>query len=83
MGVRVKVTVRYFAVLRDRAGVSEEVLETPCGSVGELVRELISSRSLGLSATLIRPAVNGAFVLDSHQLSDGDEVVLIPPVAGG
>lgn len=78
-----KVTVRYFAVLRDRAGVSEEILETPCASVGDLIRELISSRSLGLSATLIRPAVNGAFVPESHALSDGDEVVLIPPVAGG
>ena len=28
-------------------------------------------------------AVNESYVPDTHQLKDGDEVVLIPPVSGG
>ena len=78
-----KVRVRYFAVLRDRAGVGEEVYETDATSAGALVNELILSRNLGLPATLIRPALNGHFVDDDATICDEDEVVLMPPVAGG
>ncbi len=78
-----KVKVRYFAVLRDRAGVSDEVFETGPTTVRQLVDELISKRTLGLDSPLIRAAVNGRFAGDGEQLKEGDEVVLIPPVAGG
>jgi len=78
-----KIRVRYFAVLRDRAGVGEESVETSAATARELVDELIQTRHLELPSTLIRPAVNGQFVDDSVAIHDGDEVVLIPPVAGG
>lgn len=78
-----KVTVRYFAVLRDRAGCAEDVVSTNATTVRQLVDELIKSRNLGLSSPLIRPALNGAFVEDDVEICDGDEIVLIPPVAGG
>lgn len=83
MEANLKVRVRYFAVLRDRAGVGEEVYETGCTTVGALVSELIFSRNLALPQTLVRPAVNGHFVDDDASLRDGDVVVLMPPVAGG
>ncbi len=78
-----KVKVRFFAVLRDRAGCAESIVETQAGSARRFVDELIESKQLGLPSPLIRIAVNGAFVEDQHELHDGDLVVLIPPVAGG
>lgn len=77
------VRVRYFAVLRDRAGVADEAVETAATTARGLVDELIESRGLGLPSPLIRVAINGAFVADDMPLNEGDEVVLIPPVAGG
>ena len=78
-----KVHIRYFAALRDSSGISGETLETRTQSVRELVDELIVSRGLGLSSSLIRIAVNGSFVDDQTLVNDGDEITLIPPVSGG
>ena len=38
---------------------------------------------LGLDPSMVRAAVNGEFADDGHPLADGDEVVFVPPVAGG
>ena len=78
-----KVHIRYFAVLRDRRGVSEETLQIEPMTARELADRLTVQHQLDLPAPLIRIAVNGEFVEDSQVLSDGDTVVLIPPVAGG
>jgi len=79
----VRITVRYFAVLRDRRGLDSETLEAEAKTAGELASLIIKERSLGLPSALVRPAVNGVFVPDSHPLQDGDILALIPPVAGG
>lgn len=78
-----RVRVRYFAVLRDRAGVAEEWVETHASTARDLVDELLAARDFGLPGYLMRVAINGEFVDDGHALADEDEVVLIPPVSGG
>ena len=78
-----RITVRYFAVLRDRAGRGEESITIAARTARELVDELIQLRSLGLPSPLIRIAINGSFADDLAELNDGDSVVLLPPVAGG
>ncbi len=78
-----KVRVRYFAVLRDRSGCSEELIDTKCSTVRQLADDLISARQLGLPSSLVRLALNGSFVDDQTPLSEGDELLLLPPVAGG
>lgn len=77
------VSVRYFAVLRERRGLSEERVTTECATVGELVEHLVGEHRLGLPVSLVRVAVDREFVERSHPLKDGQELVLIPPVAGG
>ncbi|HRF59387.1 MAG TPA: MoaD/ThiS family protein [Fimbriimonadaceae bacterium] len=77
------VHVRYFAVLRERAGRERESVEIEPMTARELVDRLIRERGLGLPSPLIRIAVGGAFVEDGSVLADGDEIVLLPPVAGG
>ena len=75
------VNVKYFALFRERAGCDGERLTTGATTAGELYAEL--SPRLGLPATMVRAAVNGEFVEDDHALREGDEVVFVPPVAGG
>lgn len=77
------VTVRYFAVLRDRRGLGEETLSTECDTIGDFIRELVVRYRLDLAPALIRAAQDGSFVDDSTPLRDGAQIVLVPPVAGG
>ena len=83
-----KITVRYFALLREQMGLESEELrwEAPDPSVGRL-REHLAGRTPALAAILAgRPllvAVNRQYAGADAVLKDGDEVALFPPVAGG
>jgi MoaE-MoaD fusion protein len=75
-----KVTVRLFAMLRERAGARELTLELPDGArVSDALAEL-GPIAEGLPLVM---AVNREYA-DADQLLDaGDELALIPPVSGG
>jgi molybdopterin converting factor subunit 1 len=76
------VSVRFFALYREKAGRSEARLRVPAGSTVADVVGALRSETGDLPE---RPsvAVNQAYVALDHPVSDGDEVALIPPVAGG
>jgi molybdopterin synthase catalytic subunit len=76
----VQVTVRLFAMLRERAGSSEVVIDLPEGArVSDALRELA-----GLAAGMpLVMAVNREYAREEQPLEPGDELALIPPVAGG
>lgn len=80
-----KVHVLYFAVFRERLGTSEEQLELADGAnVGAAVAALADKHAaIAQLRGRFRVAVNEEFVEDGHPLRDGDELALIPPVAGG
>jgi molybdopterin synthase catalytic subunit len=75
-----EVTVRLFAMLRERAGAREVTLSLPEGArVSDALAEL-GSIAEGLPLVM---AVNREYA-DEHQvLGAGDELALIPPVSGG
>jgi molybdopterin synthase catalytic subunit len=76
----VKIVVRLFAGLRERAGTGERRLELPEGTrVGDVWAEL----GLGEQPRGLLYAVNKEYAALEHELQDGDEVALIPPVSGG
>jgi len=77
--------VLYFAVLRERLGRAEEPVSLPPGStVSDLLAHLAAREPfLAASRGRFQIAVNLQMALPSHVLQDGDEVALIPPVAGG
>jgi molybdopterin synthase catalytic subunit len=79
------VTVLYFAVARERAGVDEETVEVPPPRTIGALSKRIGRLHPGLAPLLsqLRWAVNQKIVRSSHPVRDGDEVALIPPVAGG
>lgn len=80
-----KVKVLYFAQARDAAGrVSETVeLERPVTAY-ELLEALVRSRpGLAPLSRSLRLSVNREVVSGNVRLRDGDEVGILPPVAGG
>jgi len=83
LAMRVKVLL--FAFLRDRSGFEEVMLEVPRGTrVAELPGKIFPQDGLRPDDWgRIRYAVNLEYVASSRGLRDGDEVALIPPVAGG
>lgn len=73
-----------FATYRDMAGTDSLVLELPGGSTaGDLVARLRSQDGLDRLPAEPALAVNQVYAPLSTRLSDGDEVALLPPVAGG
>lgn len=77
------VTVRYYAVLREQAGLNVEFVETKSSSIAGLYAELSQRYRFSLESDSLRVAVNNEFAEWSSSLCDGDTVVFIPPVAGG
>ena len=73
-----RVHVRLFAGLRERAGWSQRDVEDVAR-----VDDVWPALGLGDEPRGLVYAVNKAYVDRSHELSDGDEVALIPPVSGG
>jgi MoaE-MoaD fusion protein len=82
---RLKVTLRLFAMLRQRAGWRERELELPVGaSIEDGWRMLIGLHpELLTSRESIRFALNGTYCPPETELHDGDQLAIIPPVAGG
>jgi len=75
-----EVTVRLFAMLRERAGAPQVVLELPEGArVADALAEL---HGLAEGLPLVM-AVNREYADAEHALAAGDELALIPPVSGG
>ena len=80
-----RVTVRFFARLKELAGTDTMTVE---------VEEPATVAMVGRAATAIAPAlnpferalacaVNATFSRMSHEVSEGDDVAFLPPVSGG
>jgi MoaE-MoaD fusion protein len=75
-----QVTVRLFAMLRERAGASEVTLELPEGA--RVADALASLAGLADGLPLVM-AINREYAREEQALAPGDELALIPPVSGG
>ena len=83
---RVIVTVRLFAILRERAGRDALELELPEGATTSDALSAVGEHS-GLRDIIERMplavAVNRDYASEDRKLADGDEIALVPPVSGG
>jgi molybdopterin synthase sulfur carrier subunit len=82
-----KLTLRYFASVREAIGHASEVIEANAASVGALRDELIA-RGGGYADSLargraLRVSVNQVMADETAPLTDGAEVAFFPPVTGG
>src|SRR5262245_14324317 len=80
-----KVRVRLFALQRVQTGLRELDLEVPPRtSVAGAWRALVAEQPVLAGAEgIVRFARNGIYVGEEEVLADGDELAVIPPVAGG
>jgi molybdopterin converting factor small subunit len=77
-----RISVEYFAILREHAGRGSEELDTGAATAAELFGELEARYRFPRLASL-KVAINDEFRDWDAPLADGDCVVFIPPVAGG
>jgi sulfur-carrier protein len=82
-----KVTVKYFAAIREALGRGSETVVTSAESLAALRDELVA-RGGAYSQTLargkaVRVAMNQVMSDESASLSDGCEIGFFPPVTGG
>jgi molybdopterin synthase catalytic subunit/molybdopterin converting factor small subunit len=75
-----RVRVRLFAGLRERAGSGDQEVEVPAGA---RVNDVWAALGLGAEPPGLVYAVNRQYVDRDHVLADGDELAVIPPVSGG
>ncbi len=80
-----RVKVRFFALYREKLGVSEAVVGLKEGDVVATLVETLRKQFPQLSDLSLPmiTAVNAEYVDEQFRLRDGDEVALIPPVSGG
>jgi molybdopterin synthase catalytic subunit len=81
----VQVNVRLFAILRQQAGWRERTLQLPEDATIEDAWQVLVkiAPALAGSREVVRFARNREYSAPDTRLEDGDELVLIPPVAGG
>jgi molybdopterin synthase sulfur carrier subunit len=82
-----KVTVRYFASIREAIGQGSEAVETSASTLGALRDELIA-RGGAHAASLargkaVRIALDQVMAGEEAPLAEGAEVAFFPPVTGG
>lgn len=77
------VKILYFAKLREARRLDEETIETLACTAAGLYEELCFRHRLPLGIETLRVAINGEFSDWGTRISANDEVVFIPPVAGG
>ncbi len=76
-------TIGYYALLREQRGLSEETLDSTAATPGELYAALKNEHGFSLESNQLKVVINDAFKAWDTPLNPGDNVVFIPPVAGG
>ena len=80
----VTVTVQLFASYAESFGAPAlEIPITPGTSVNDLIRQIRTLPGSEMVRDTARVAINRQFALPDQLVDPGDEVALIPPVAGG
>lgn len=77
------VKILYFAKLREERGLDEETVDTLACTAAGLYDELSFRHRLSLKLDSLRCARNGDFCDWNTHIEANDEIVFIPPVAGG
>jgi MoaD family protein len=78
-----RIRLHYYALFREQAGRHAETVDTEARTATELYAELARRHGFKLPLSQLKVAVNSAFSDWGYALRDDDEVVFMPPVAGG
>lgn len=82
-----KITVRYFASVREALGTGSETVETRAADLGALRDQLIARgephASVLARGKAVRMALDQVMSAEGAELREGQEVAFFPPVTGG
>jgi molybdopterin synthase sulfur carrier subunit len=82
-----KVTIKYFASIREAIGQGSEVRDTAAATLAALRDELLATTPAHAASLArgrsVRMALNQVMSDEAALLSDGCEVAFFPPVTGG
>jgi len=82
-----KVTVRYFASIREAIGQGSETVESSAATLGALRDELIARGGAHADSLArgkaVRMALDQVMQGEAAALAEGAEVAFFPPVTGG
>ena len=77
------ITVRYFALFREQAGVDEETLRLDASTAADVFEQTKARHGSAEPSGHCKVAINDEMADWSSPVKDGDTVLLFPPVAGG
>lgn len=77
------ITVRYFAMFREQAGIAEETLTLEASTAADIFEQTKARHGSAEPAGHCKVAINDEMADWSTPVEDGDTVLLFPPVAGG
>jgi sulfur-carrier protein len=75
--------IKYFASLREQAKIDSEIFQTQAETYADLYQELNQHYGFSLKQESLQIAINHEFSNFNQTVKDQDQVVFIPPVAGG
>ena len=78
-----KITVRYFAVFREQAGLAQELVTMEADTARDVFHGLKDRHGFGEPIGHCKVAINDELSDWDAIVGDGDTVLLFPPVAGG
>ena len=79
-----RITVRFFAILKDRAATSHATLNLPDNCTISDAMTFITQRYPAVGGfRSIAFAINQSYSTPDTRLCDNDELALLPPVSGG
>lgn len=77
------ITVRYFAMFREHAGVDTETLELEAATAADVFEATRTRHGSSEPGGHCKVAINDVMADWDARVEDGDTVLLFPPVAGG
>ena len=77
------ITVRYFAIFREHAGLDEETVSLDVETAGDVFERLKGPHGSSEPLGHCKVAINDEMADWDTPINDGDVVLLFPPVAGG
>jgi len=78
-----RVTITYFASLKEQATTRKEVVESKANTLLELYEELSQKHGFCVNSQTIRIACNDVFREPNDTFASGDFIAFLPPVSGG
>jgi molybdopterin converting factor small subunit len=78
-----QITVRYFAMFREHAGVGEETLALDAATARDVFEATRARHGSHEPRGHCKVAINDCMTDWDAPVEDGDTVLLFPPVAGG